>query len=154
MEGILNDLTKLDLAGDRPILGDVKNVQEAVRQARADLKDDSAKEVIEISSGSEGSNDALPTNKAYRLAKLTTRASEASNNAALGSLVKEFAEAMKCNSSRTLTRQGFAFLDALYKQLADPSVFVTPLRYVYFTGAYLKGCFDVVIPELQNNYRT
>jgi casein kinase 1 len=35
---------------------------------------------------------------------------------------------LQANSSRTLTKEGFAFLDALYKQLVDPSVFVLPLR--------------------------
>ncbi|GLB38475.1 putative protein kinase [Lyophyllum shimeji] len=133
MESILNGLTNLDLdrTGVRQVLGDRKNVEEAVRQARANLKDDSTatREVIEISSDSEGcSVDVVLVPKAKRLAKLTARASDATNNAALSSLVREFLEVMKCNSSRALTKDGFAFLDALYKQLEDPSVFVAPMR--------------------------
>ncbi|KAF8073825.1 kinase-like domain-containing protein [Lyophyllum atratum] len=129
MEGILNDLTKLNLnqAGERQVLGDRKNVEEAVRQAHADSA--ATKVTIEISSGSEGGpEDVNLVPKAKRLARLTAKASTATDNSALSSLVLEFVEVMKCNSSRTLTKDGFAFLDALYKQLADPSVFVTPMR--------------------------
>ncbi|KAJ7134548.1 kinase-like domain-containing protein [Mycena epipterygia] len=134
MERILNDLTNMDL-GD-PVLGDRETVDEAVRKAKDAAKDDSAKddqlrEVIDITSDSED-DDTIPppflTPKAYKLTKLTKRASEASDNAGLSELVFEFVGILKSNSSRTLTKEGFAFIDTLYKQLADPSVFVLPMR--------------------------
>ncbi|KAJ7644075.1 kinase-like domain-containing protein [Roridomyces roridus] len=132
MERILNDLTNLDL-GD-PVLADRKTVDEAVRKAKAAAKDDSTKtpEVIDITGDSDDEPDTIPpphlTPKAYKLAKLTKRASEATDNPQLSELVLEFIEILRSNSSRTLTKEGFAFIDALYKQLADPSVFIMPLR--------------------------
>ncbi|KAJ7366790.1 kinase-like domain-containing protein [Mycena albidolilacea] len=134
MERILNDLTNMDL-GD-PVLGDRETVDEAVRKARDAAKDDSSKdsrsvEVIDITSDSDD-DDTIPpphlTPKAYKLTKLTKRASEASDNIALSELVVEFVDLLKSYTSRTLTKEGFAFIDTLYKQLADPSVFVLPLR--------------------------
>lgn len=134
MERILNDLTNMDL-GD-PVLGDRETVDEAVRKARDAVKDDSSKdsqsvEVIDITSDSDD-DDTIPpphlTPKAYKLTKLTKRASEASDNTALSELVVEFVDLLKSYTSRTLTKEGFAFIDTLYKQLADPSVFVLPLR--------------------------
>lgn len=134
MERILHDLTNLDL-GD-PVLGDRKTVDEAVRKAKDAAKDDSAKdddstEVIDITSDSED-DDTIPpphlTPKAYKLTKLTNRASEATDNTELSDLVSEFVGILKSNSSRTLTKEGFAFIDTLYKQLADPSVFILPMR--------------------------
>ncbi|KAJ7147493.1 kinase-like domain-containing protein [Mycena crocata] len=133
MERILNDLTNMDL-GD-PVLGDRETVAEAVRQAKDAAKDDSSKDnqsidVIDITSDSE--DDTIPpphlTPKAYKLTKLTKRASEATDNAALSEMVFEFVGILKSFQSRTLTKEGFAFIDTLYKQLADPSVFVLPLR--------------------------
>jgi hypothetical protein len=133
MERILNDLTNMDL-GD-PVLGDRETVDEAVRKARDAAKDDSSDsrsvEVIDITSDSDD-DDTIPpphlTPKAYKLTKLTKRASEASDNIALSELVVEFVDLLKSYTSRTLTKEGFAFIDTLYKQLADPSVFVLPLR--------------------------
>ncbi|KAH8998684.1 hypothetical protein EDB92DRAFT_2111751 [Lactarius akahatsu] len=64
-------------------------------------------EVVVISSG-ESSGEYGPVhrhNEAARITKLTQAA-----------------------DNRTLTREGFGFLDALHKQLADPSVFIVPLR--------------------------
>jgi casein kinase 1 len=133
MERILNDLTNLDL-GD-PVLGDRETVDEAVRKAKDDAKDDSTKnqsrEVIDITSDSEDDATIPPpflTPKAYKLTKLTQRASDATDNVGLSELVFEFVGILKSNSSRTLTKEGFAFIDTLYKQLADPSVFVLPMR--------------------------
>ncbi|KAJ7640545.1 kinase-like protein [Mycena rosella] len=135
MERILNDLTNLDL-GD-PVLGDRETVDEAVRKAKDAAKDDSTKddnqsrEVIDITSDSENDTTIPPpflTPKAYKLTKLTKRASEALDNAGLSELVFEFVRILQSNSSRTLTKEGFTFIDTLYKQLADPSVFVLPMR--------------------------
>ncbi|TFK40583.1 kinase-like domain-containing protein [Crucibulum laeve] len=137
MEGILNDLGKLNF-GEQQVLGDRTNVQEAVRQAKKDAQavsgkqseKPSEKDVIVVSSGSEG--DSIPppflTPKAHRLEKLARRASQATDNAGLSKLVHEFIEVMQSNSSRTLTKEAFHFLDVLYKQLEDPSVFIQPMR--------------------------
>lgn len=134
MEGILNDLTKLNL-GDRQALADRTNVAAAVRHAKADAKNDSGlranpKEVITVSDGSENKSVPPPflTPKAHRLEKLCRNASEAADNVALAGFVKEFIEVLQSNKSRMLTKEAFRFLDVLYKQLADPSVFIQPLR--------------------------
>lgn len=132
VEGILNGLTKLNLEG-RQILGNKTNVEEVTRKAQDDAKksNPTQKEVIEISSDSDASTLMLPLfamPKALRLANLTTKASDATNNLALSDLVHEFAEILRSNSSKTMTREASHFLDVLHKQLADPSVFVTPLR--------------------------
>ncbi|KAJ7254389.1 kinase-like domain-containing protein [Mycena haematopus] len=132
VERILNDLTNLNLG---PVLGDRATVDKAVREAKDAAKDDSSKdsqpiEIIDITSDSD--DDTIPpphlTPKAYRLTKLTKRASEASDNLTLSELVVEFVDLLKSYTSRTLTKEGFAFIDTLHKQLADPSVFVLPLR--------------------------
>ena len=90
--------------------------------------------IIEINSDSEDGESApqkpmIP--KRVRLIKLTKRAAAATDNKGLSELVLEFIEVLQSNSSRTLTKEAFDFLDALYKQLADPSVFIVPLRWVY-----------------------
>lgn len=141
MADILNNLTNLNLEA-QPILGDRTNIQEALRRAREDIQFDSTKEVekprrqsgqtIVISSDSE--NGPAPVRyqapKALRLNQLAGRGSNATDNAALSHLVREFVDVLQMNSSRTLTREAFTFLDVLYKQLDDPSVFVKPERYV------------------------
>lgn len=120
MKGILEDLKRLEFnqAGEKQVLRDRTNVEAARRQDSTGTK-----EIIEISSGSEEEES-----KASRLTKLTGKASSATDNAALGEFVRHFVQAMKCNSSRTLTKEASAFLDALHKQLKDPSVFVAPQR--------------------------
>ena len=94
-------------------------------------KNGSGNSVVVISSDSEADNLApmgsLP--KAARLYMLKTRASSAIDNATLAALVKEFVDVMKMNSSRTLTKEAFGFLDVLFKQLDDPSVFTGPQRF-------------------------
>lgn len=47
---------------------------------------------------------------------------------ALSHAVIEFRRILEDTNSRNLTKEGFAVLDAIYKQLADPSVFIAPLR--------------------------
>jgi casein kinase 1 len=139
MAGILNGLTNLNLEPQH-ILGDRTNVQNAMRKAKEeiDLQKNSGSDrtnVIVVSSGSE-SNDAVPVRfqppKAVRLGDLSRRASTASDNQTLARLVKEFVEVLRMNSSRTLTKEAFVFLDVLYKQLDNPSVFVQPARFVSF----------------------
>ncbi|KAG6850283.1 hypothetical protein H0H93_015540 [Arthromyces matolae] len=118
MQGILNDLTRLDLGqvGNKQVLADQTNLPAA-------RSNPVSKEVIEISSGSEGGES-----KASKLNRLTAKASSAADNASLSELVRQFIETMRCNSSRTLTKEAFLFLDALHKQLSDPSVFIARTR--------------------------
>ena len=141
MEGILNGLGKLNL-GTQAVLGDRTNVQAAIEKAKEDAKIDSTRldgkagtgkgEVIVISSDSESGaiaplrRQAAP--KALRLNRLAGQASSATDNATLARLVKEFTDVLQMNSSRTLTKEAFYFLDVLYKQLDDPSVFVRTTR--------------------------
>ena len=148
VENILHDLANLQI-GQRRVLGDRKNIASAVVQAKEDLKKEDtvqkpapiqkpvaptpapepAIEVIEISSGSE---DSAPprylTPKARQLIKLTKAVAAATDNAGLAEAVSEFVNVLKSNSSRNVTKEGFAFLDVLHKQLADESVFILPMR--------------------------
>ena len=139
MAGILNGLTNLNLEPQH-VLGDRTNVQNAMRKAKEEI--DLQKNVgsdgtnaIVITSGLE-SNDTLPMRfqppKAVRLGDLSRRASMATDNQTLARLVKEFVEVLRMNSSRTLTKEAFVFLDVLYKQLDNPSLFVQPARFVNF----------------------
>ena len=66
--------------------------------------------------------------KAARLGQLAREMAAATDNAALARLVRAFVGVMQENRSKMLTKEGFAVLDALHKQLADPSVFVAPQR--------------------------
>jgi casein kinase 1 len=143
VEDILKDLKKLNLDGRR-ILGNKTNVEDATRKTQESAKKDNSiqKDIIEISSGSE-TNDGIPPPcmmpKALRLHKLTAKASGATNNLALSDLVREFVEVLQSNSSKTLTKEASHFLDVLHKQLADPSVFVTPVRYVFIKQSRNEG---------------
>lgn len=89
--------------------------------------------MIEISDQSEAM-DFMPMRyqapKALRLNQLAEKASSATENKSLAGIVKEFSEVLKMNSSRTLTKEALYFLDVLYKQLDDPSVFIKPIRLV------------------------
>ena len=143
MAEVLNNLKMLNL-GAQVVLGDRTNVEQATRKAKEDAQLNSTDQkdtrkrverklenVIVISSGSERENPSpiryqLP--KAMRLNRLADQASNATENAALSRLVKEFVVVLKMNSSRTLTKEAFGFLDVLFKQLDDPSVFIRPKR--------------------------
>jgi casein kinase 1 len=136
LSDILNGLTNLRL-GPQPILADRTNVQEVPRKANVDeIKQpgrNGGNEPIVISSESE-TRDRVPRlggfqpSKAHRLRQLADRASNATDNGALSRCVREFEEILQMNSSRTLTKEAFYFLDVLFKQLDDPSVFVKPTR--------------------------
>jgi casein kinase 1 len=134
VEQILNDLANLKL-DDRPVFGDRKNINNAIQQAKTDAKKPST-EVIVVSDSTDGRK---PKNhppspivaripKAAQLNKLTAALKVATDNNTLSQVVSDFVDFLQSNRSRTLTKEGFAFLDVLYKQLADPSVFVVPLR--------------------------
>ena len=139
MAGILNGLTNLNLEPQQ-VLGDRTNVQNAMRKAKEEIDlqknggSDGTNPIL-VSSGSEG-NDTVPMRfqppKAVRLGDLSRRASTAADNQTLARLVKEFMEVLRMNSSRTLTKEAFLFLDVLYKQLDNPSVFIQPARFVNF----------------------
>ncbi|KIM89287.1 hypothetical protein PILCRDRAFT_95199 [Piloderma croceum F 1598] len=128
IEQILNDLANLKL-DDRPVLGDRKNIINAVQQAKTDGK----KPATEVSMISDETDD-IPSPvvaripKAAQLNKLTAAVYAAGDNNTLSQVVLDFVVCLQSNRSRTLTKEGFAFLDALYKQLGDPSTFAVPLR--------------------------
>ncbi|KAI0789817.1 CK1/CK1 protein kinase [Abortiporus biennis] len=132
MEGILNDLAHLQL-GQRQILGE-RNVNDIRRNIAAPGKKPPGRprkasdEVIVVSDDDENVPKAHRLPKALHLTRLTKAVDSAADNSTLSQLVSEFVEVIKENRSRTLTKEGFAFLDALYKQLADPSVFIVPMR--------------------------
>jgi casein kinase 1 len=133
MDNVLHDLAKLQLNPPRPVLGNQTDVPAPARKG-------TAKNPIEIISVSDSSEDGLKPNgqplppctpvrakKASQLQKLKHSVLNSTDNAALAVVVEEFTKFLQLGS-KTLTKEGFAFLDALYKQLADPSIFVLPLR--------------------------
>jgi casein kinase 1 len=128
---ILNDLAKLNM-GARQILGDRTNVEDVVKHTKADAKLNSGQrsEPITISSGSESDTRVNLMPKAYQLNQLAEQVSKATDNPAISQLVRQFIGVLKINSSRTLTREAFHFLDKLYKQLDDPSVFIKAKKWV------------------------
>lgn len=148
LEGVLNGLANMQLGqGERQVLGERHNLVN--RDSPAPLKDDAnigkgkgkapaRPEVIELSSDSDSADENAHAQrpaagggrltKAARLAQLAREIAAAPDNASLARLVREFVAAMQENRSKMLTKEGFAVLDALHKQLGDPSVFVAPLR--------------------------
>lgn len=136
MENVLQDLAKLQLSPPLPILRDQTNVPDLARTKKVD-----AKKPFKIVSTSDHSDDSrwkphtlpLPprtpvrSKKANQLQRLRFSVLSATDNPALAVAVQEFAQFLQLGS-KTLTKEGFAFLDALYKQLADPSIFAQPLR--------------------------
>jgi hypothetical protein len=137
MAGLLRDLAQMNINSKnsgRPVLGDKKNVQDqGVQNGRLLLKKPDADTIIIISDderwgrGVPGPAEQRVT-KAARITKLTQAAGQAIDNRVLAQITAEFVKVLQSSNSRTLTREGFAFLDALHKQLADPSVFIVPLR--------------------------
>ena len=135
LTGLLQGLAQLQINKDiigRPVLGDRKNVQGGGGNG-GDLllKKPGPAGVILISDGEQSSGEQGPVDrydKAARLVKLTRAAGQAADNSVLARLTEDFVKVLRNSNSRTLTREGFAFLDALHKQLSDPSVFIVPLR--------------------------
>jgi len=134
MTGLLRDLAKMQINREnpgRPVLGDKKNVQDqGVQNGRLLLKKPDA-DIIIVSDDEQqwvpGPVEQRVT-KAARITKLTQAAGQAMDNRVLAQIAADFVKVLQSSNSRTLTREGFAFLDALHKQLADPSVFIVPLR--------------------------
>jgi casein kinase 1 len=138
--GLLQGLAQMNINNreslDRPVLGDRKNVQDNGHRPALLIKKPEAADFIvglegALSPGA-GAGERGPGvhryNKAARIAKLTQAAGQAADNRVLAQITADFVKVLQSSSSRTLTREGFAFLDALHKQLADPSVFIVPLR--------------------------
>lgn len=126
---VLEDLANLRLEDNDKVIGERTQVANAVQHAR----EEASKGVIDISNDEEeDSSKRLP--KARQLARLTDKVSQATENIVLSKLVIEFVEVLEATYSRSLTIEGFSFLDALYKRLADPSVYVQPLRTSKRTG--------------------
>lgn len=148
MENVLHDLARLNLNTPRPPLGDKKNVHQSPAKNQEPLP--AAIPVKKPSPPLFGQQDVIVLDdddsddrsrsrngvaamdrrwgKASRLNQLAREANDASDNKALARLAADFVRVLKDTSSRTLTKEAFAFLDALHKQLSDPSVFIVPLR--------------------------
>ncbi|KAN0123305.1 Protein kinase-like domain containing protein [Russula decolorans] len=132
--GLLQDLAQMNINKESPwraVLGDKKNVpDQGVQNGRLLLKKPDAN-IITVSDDEQqlapGPAEQRVT-KAARITKLTQAAGQAMDNRVLAQITADFVKVLQSSSSRTLTREGFAFLDALHKQLADPSVFIVPLR--------------------------
>ncbi|KIM43398.1 hypothetical protein M413DRAFT_444226 [Hebeloma cylindrosporum] len=150
LSAILNGLTNLRLE-PQAVLADRTNTQEVPRKTSDDVvkRPIGSGEMIVISSDSE-TRDQVPRgfqpSKAHRLKQLADKASNATDNGALSQNVKEFKEILQMNSSRALTKEAFYFLDVLFKQLDDPSVFVKPAR----TSRHHS--FNEQVPEKEPSY--
>ncbi|OBZ71290.1 Casein kinase I isoform delta-like protein [Grifola frondosa] len=138
MEAILGGIANLQL-GERQVLGNRNEVANGVRSPTnhatkpvPQKPPTPSNDAIVISSDDENAPGKAPAAvrlpKAAHLMKLARATSEATENVALARIVQDFVGVLQETRSRTLTKEGFAVLDALYKQLADPSVYVIPLR--------------------------
>ncbi|KAH8104652.1 CK1/CK1 protein kinase [Cristinia sonorae] len=137
LENAVGALANLAL-GSRQILGerDVnENTPRTAEGAAAKPKPSNPKDdaVVVVSSDSENEQPLTPAigarmPKAVHLASLARKVPSTTDNAALSKLVLEFWQVFVSSRSRALTKEGFSFLDALYKQLSDPSVYVVPMR--------------------------
>lgn len=158
MEGILNNLARLNLGGEqRPVLAPRaanSNVPKDVptqaapgtKKKPADSPDDA---VIVISSDEENDTTrqkaaAVRLGKAAQLAELARTIPNTTDNVALARVVREFVGILESSRSRAMTKEGFMILDGLYKQLADPSVYVVPLR----TSRTRSGTQQEALPEV------
>lgn len=128
MEKILAGLKNIDIAGgsdDRPVLGDRQNIQKAVdKQRHAIVITDST----DASGGGKEDRQQAVLKKSDQLGMLRCKVLTAVDNDELARAVYEFMNVISTQRSKVLTKEGFGFLDALCKQLGDPSVFIAPLR--------------------------
>ncbi|KZT73981.1 kinase-like protein [Daedalea quercina L-15889] len=129
IDGILHDLANLQL-GDRQVLS------ERNRDANKPRGDGHGAgrlpaNVIVISSEDENTRGKPPSHtrmtKAMHLTKIARTVNDTHDNENLVKVVREFVDLLQASRSRTLMKEGFAVLDALYKQLADPSVYIQPM---------------------------
>ena len=136
VERVLKDLARLDLGKQRQVLGNRENIPRPGPAAGAEVKKtkDVQPNVIVISDDDEnvralGQKEAmLHLPKAAALVQLARRVPDATDNVLLARVVRDFVDVLQSSRSRTLTKEGFVFIDALYKQLSDPSVFIVPMR--------------------------
>ena len=130
MYNILKDLQKLNLQANNPFANQVRTI----KPPEGNPAPVAEREVFELDSDSENEDvpplrqPAAQQSKALRLEQLSDQASKAADNKTLAELVREFITVLQMNSSRTLTREALHFLDVVYKQLDDPSVFLVPER--------------------------
>jgi hypothetical protein len=140
MENLLQDLTKLHL-NNRPALADQTNVPTPDTQVAKPNDTKEGGDTIDLTTDSSGGRRTpeqpknLPPRtpvrikKSERLWHLREAASKSADNTALSKVVAEFATVLKeTGTSKTLTIEGFCFLDALYKQLGNPASLVQPMR--------------------------
>jgi casein kinase 1 len=124
MVGILGGIAKLDL-GDRPVLVNNTKIIDAATQGTPEESENSRPDIKDAVETSDG--DALPVlprlvlQKGQQLEQLAKSTRAATTNKELSKYVSDFIQVMQSNSGRTLTRPAFQFLDALYKQLDNPS---------------------------------
>ncbi|KAH9841368.1 kinase-like domain-containing protein [Rhodofomes roseus] len=129
VDGILHDLANMHL-GSRQVLGERNTNANKPRKDENDAGRGPANAIV-ISSANENPRkpqSVVRMTKATHLTKLARAVSDARDNENLSRVVQEFVELLQASRSRTLTKEGFTVLDALYKQLADPSVYIMPLR--------------------------
>jgi casein kinase 1 len=113
----------------RTVLGEKGNLAPAPAAVQP-KKAAAAIDMIVISSDEEGEGTAARSGrhtKAARLLKLARQTGAAVDNESLARLVHAFRDAVT-SGGRTLTKEGFVFLDGLHKQLADRDILLVPLR--------------------------
>ena len=132
----MQDLAKMNIT-DRLVLGRRdNNVPKAAPAKPAQpqkkiqaVSDDNILYEVGSDNESEGQKKGvMRLTKATQLNQLTRRVRDATDNVTLARIVRDFVELLDSSRSRTLTKEGFTFLDSLYKQLADPSVYIVPIR--------------------------
>ncbi|KAF8440814.1 kinase-like domain-containing protein [Boletus edulis BED1] len=137
MENVLQDLAKLQL-NHRPALADQTNTPTPGAQAAKPNDAEEEDDVIDLTGDSTQTREK-PKNSAphtpvrikkfERLWQLRVAVSKATDNVALSKIVADFATVLKeTGTSKTLTIEGFSFLDALRKRLGDPAAFMQPMR--------------------------
>ncbi|TFK28010.1 CK1/CK1 protein kinase [Coprinopsis marcescibilis] len=131
MHDILAKLTNLNLqAFARPVLADRTNAARNMNIVAPVSKEKSFGKPLApppISIGSETtqtSDNSLPQrrSKGRLIADLTTKLSATTNTTELAGLVKEFSQALRLNSSRTLVKEASNFLEVLQNQLNGSSL--------------------------------
>ncbi|KAI9462249.1 kinase-like domain-containing protein [Boletus coccyginus] len=140
MENVLQDLAKLQL-NNRPALADQTNTPtpgaHVAKPKDASEEGDVIDLTVESSRGrqtpkqSKNPSPRTPVRikKSERLWQLRLAVPKSKDNAALSRIVTEFATVLReTGTSKTITIEGFSFLDGLYKQLGDPAAPVQPMR--------------------------
>ncbi|KAG6377219.1 kinase-like domain-containing protein [Boletus reticuloceps] len=137
IENVLQDLAKLQL-NHRPALADQTNTPTPGAQVAKPNDAEEEDDVIDLTGDStqtrekpknSGPHTPVRIKKFERLWQLRVAVSKSTDNAALSKIVADFATVLKeTGTSKTLTIEGFSFLDALRKRLGDPAAFMQPMR--------------------------